>query len=54
MKDYLKNLDETRERMISSSKMAAVGEMAANISHEINNPLMVIQSASFLRIAREN
>lgn len=32
--------------MIEQSKMASLGEMAAEIAHEINNPLMIIQAKS--------
>ena len=33
---------EQRDRMINSSKLAAIGEMAGSLAHEINNPLSVI------------
>ncbi|MGZ3696079.1 MAG: sensor histidine kinase [Bdellovibrionota bacterium] len=35
-------LDRERAKLISSSKFAALGEMAGGIAHEINNPLAVI------------
>lgn len=35
-------LDQQRAKLISSSKFAALGEMAGGIAHEINNPLAVI------------
>jgi PAS domain S-box-containing protein len=35
---------EQRQRLISSAKLAALGEMAGGISHEINNPLAVIHA----------
>ncbi|MBK7892773.1 MAG: PAS domain S-box protein [Bdellovibrionales bacterium] len=33
--------------LIQSSKMASLGEMSAGVSHEINNPLTIIQGSSF-------
>lgn len=34
-------------KMIQSSKMASLGEMSAGVSHEINNPLTIIQGSAF-------
>jgi C4-dicarboxylate-specific signal transduction histidine kinase len=36
--------------MIQSSKMASLGEMSAGVSHEINNPLAIIQGSAFRAI----
>lgn len=37
-----KRVEEMRFAMIANSKMAALGEMAGGIAHEINNPLSII------------
>ena len=35
----LAELQETQQLLIQSSKLAAIGEIAAGVAHEINNPL---------------
>ncbi|HWR73286.1 MAG TPA: histidine kinase dimerization/phospho-acceptor domain-containing protein, partial [Nitrospirota bacterium] len=39
LKQSLEVLKSTQEQLVHSSKMAAIGELSANIAHEINNPL---------------
>ncbi|MGZ3790013.1 MAG: sensor histidine kinase [Bacteriovorax sp.] len=41
-----KELDEERAKAIHSTKMAALGEMAGGIAHEINGPLQIINILS--------
>lgn len=36
------NLREARERLIHGERLAAIGEMAANLVHELKNPLITI------------
>ena len=38
----VKRLNETREHLLRTSKLASIGQLAAGISHEINNPLVTI------------
>lgn len=35
-------LQRTQQQLVQSAKLAAIGELAASVAHEINNPLMVI------------
>ena len=42
IRQYILSLEQANAAAIQSSKMAAIGEMSANISHEINNPLQII------------
>ena len=41
-------LREAQERMVHSTRLAAIGELAAGIAHQINNPLMTVIGDSFL------
>ncbi|MGC4117347.1 MAG: PAS domain-containing protein [Myxococcales bacterium] len=45
---------EAEERAVNAARLAALGEMAGGIAHEINNPLSVILARSqLLRLAQE-
>jgi C4-dicarboxylate-specific signal transduction histidine kinase len=46
---YISDISELKqheERLNYTSKLAAMGEMAAGIAHEINNPLFIIKTAA--------
>jgi len=43
-------LESTRQQLVTSSKMQALGEMAGGIAHEINNPITAIKMKSELLI----
>jgi signal transduction histidine kinase/DNA-binding NarL/FixJ family response regulator len=48
-KRQVAELKRTQAQLIQSTKLAAIGELAANIAHEINNPLTsVLGFASYL------
>lgn len=36
-------LEQTRDRLVNTEKLAAAGQLAAGVGHEINNPLSFIQ-----------
>lgn len=44
LREMNQKLTETKLRMIQSEKMATIGQLAAGVAHEINNPLGYINS----------
>jgi len=44
-------LRENQMKMVTSSKLAALGEMASGLAHEINNPLAIISNGADLLIS---
>jgi PAS domain S-box-containing protein len=42
VKEGMEKLVETQDKLVRSERLAAIGEAAAYLSHEIKNPLMVI------------
>jgi PAS domain S-box-containing protein len=50
LRDRMEDLKRTQSQLIQSAKLAALGELVANIAHEINNPLTsVLGYAALLR-----
>ena len=42
LKDACQKLEMTQAQLVQSSKLASIGELAAGMAHEINNPMNVI------------
>lgn len=45
-------LKAIQKSLVKQSKMASLGEMAAEIAHEVNNPLMIIQGKSQILLGK--
>ncbi|MBI5642086.1 MAG: hypothetical protein HY954_01275 [Deltaproteobacteria bacterium] len=46
LEDTCRKLKDTQDQLIQSSKMTALGELAAGLAHEINQPLTIIKGLS--------
>lgn len=47
-KEQTQLLEEAQARLVSTSRLGALGDMASGISHEINNPLTILKGYLFL------
>jgi signal transduction histidine kinase len=45
---------KTRDQLVQSEKLAAMGRLIASVAHELNNPLQAIQNALYLVKLEEN
>jgi signal transduction histidine kinase len=52
VKDQMAELQRTQAQLVQSTKLAAIGELAANIAHEINNPLTTVLGFASFRAER--
>jgi signal transduction histidine kinase len=48
VEDRTKDLEDVQEKLIRSERLAAVGELASGVGHELRNPLNVIRNCAYL------
>jgi signal transduction histidine kinase len=46
IRQQAREIERTQQQLVQSSKLAAIGELAAGVAHEINNPVTTILSMS--------
>lgn len=52
LEDLVQELRETQQQLVQAGKMAAIGQLAAGVAHEINNPLAGIMG--YAQLAAEH
>lgn len=53
-REAYEKLNETQSQLLQSSKLASIGQLAAGVAHELNQPLMVIRSNIQLMLRKLN
>lgn len=48
LQDSVRELEHTQEQLVRSERLAAIGELASVVGHELRNPLGVITNAHYL------
>ncbi len=48
LEDSMRELEHTQEQLVRSERLAAIGELASVVGHELRNPLGVITNAHYL------
>jgi signal transduction histidine kinase len=48
LRESVERLEETQQALVDSERLAALGQMAATVGHELRNPLSVLTNSMFL------
>lgn len=54
LKKHLEEIERTQDQLIRATKLASIGELAANVAHEVNNPLTGVLTHACLMIKDES